>query len=458
MNAPLTRNAEPALAPAPAGAPYSPAYTRYAMWLLLSIFIANFLDRQIITILAEPIKHDLGLDDWHLGLLSGLAFALFYTLLGIPIARIAERRNRPMIIGASVAVWSAFTAMGGVAQNFVQLVLFRIGVGVGEAGCSPPAHSLIVDYVPREKRASALAFYAMGTPIGTLLGLALGGLVADAYGWRVAFFIAGAPGLVLAALAFTTLREPRRQLARHAAHLASTAATFGETMAYLAGRRTFWLVAMGGAIKAFIAFGAGPFTASFFLRNHPDEIAALAAAAGEVLGFQMRSIGFLGLALGLISGLSGALGALCGGWLSDRLGARDLRAWMLAPAWASLLSIPIFVLAVMAPQASVGLALLALNGFLGTLWFGPVYGTAQSVVPPHMRATAAAVLLFLVNLLGFGLGPITVGATSDLFNYGFGLGPAEGVRWALVVGSLFGVAAFGCFWGARATIREETLD
>ncbi|WP_332769249.1 spinster family MFS transporter [Phenylobacterium sp.] len=458
MNAPLTQKAEPALAEVPACAPYSPGYTRYAMWLLLGIYIANFLDRQIITILAEPIKHDLGLDDWHLGLLSGLAFAMFYTLLGIPIARIAERRNRPVIIGASVAVWSAFTALGGLAQNFIQLVLFRVGVGVGEAGCTPPAHSLIVDYVPREKRASALAFYAMGTPIGTLLGLALGGLVADAYGWRVAFLIAGAPGLVFAVLAFTTLREPRRQMAKHAAHLAANAATFGETMAYLARRRTFWLVSVGGAIKAFIAFGAGPFTASFFLRNHSVEVAALADQASQIAGFQMKSIGFLGLALGLVSGLSGALGALCGGWLSDRLGARDLRAWMLAPAAASLLSIPVFILAVTTPQASVALCLMALNGFMGTLWFGPVYGTAQSVVPPHMRATAAAVLLFIVNLLGFGLGPITVGATSDIFNYGFGLGPAEGVRWALVVGSLFGVGAFGCFWAARKTIREETLS
>ena len=458
MTTPLTRDTEPAVAQAPAGAPYSPGYTRYAMWLLLGIYIANFLDRQVITILAEPIKQDLGLADWQLGLLSGLAFALFYTLLGIPIARMAEYRNRPVIIGASVAVWSAFTALGGVAQTFAQLVLARVGVGIGEAGCSPPAHSLIVDYVPREKRASALAFYAMGIPIGALLGLALGGLVADAYGWRVAFLIAGAPGLLFSVLAFTTLREPRRQLANHADHLASTAATFRETMAYLARRRTFWLVAMGAALNAFIAFGAAPFMASFFLRNHPSEIAAFSARAGQALGFQMGPIGFLGLALGLISGLTGAVGALCGGWLSDRLGARDLRDWMVAPAVANLLSIPVFVLAMTTPGASVALGLMSLNGFMGTLWFGPVYGTAQSVVPPHMRATAAAVLLFLVNLVGFGLGPITVGLASDIFNHGFGLGPAEGVRWALVMGSLFGVVAFSCFWGARKTIREDTLS
>ena len=156
------------------------------MGLLLAIYIVNFLDRQVVNILAEPIKNDLGLADWQLGLMSGLAFAVFYTFLGIPIARLAERRHRPIIIGASVAAWSGFTALCGAAQNFTQLVACRIGVGVGEAGCTPPAHSLIVDYVLKEKRASALAFYSMGTPLGGLVGMIMGGLVADAYGWRAA--------------------------------------------------------------------------------------------------------------------------------------------------------------------------------------------------------------------------------------------------------------------------------
>ena len=190
---------------APYTAPYSPGYTRYAMFLLLGIYIVNFLDRAVVNILAEPIKNDLGLADWQLGLMSGLAFAIFYTVLGIPIARLAERKNRPIIIGTAVAVWSGFTALSGMAQNFAQLVLFRIGVGVGEAGCTPPAHSLIADYVPKEKRASALAFYSMGTPLGGLLGLVMGGLIADAYGWRVAFFVAGAPGILFALLCWFTL-------------------------------------------------------------------------------------------------------------------------------------------------------------------------------------------------------------------------------------------------------------
>ena len=294
--------------------PFSKGYTSYAMWLLLGIYAINFLDRQVINILAEPIKLELGLADWQLGLMSGLAFALFYTVLGIPIARFAERSNRPIIIGSAVAVWSGFTALCAIATNFWQLIFFRIGVGVGEAGCTPPAHSLISDYVPKEKRASALAFYSMGTPIGGLMGLVMGGLVADAYGWRAAFLVAGVPGVLFALLAIFTLKEPRRLMAEHARKVAaSTTATFGETMRYLSKRKTFWYIAFAAAVKAFIGYGHAPFTASFFLRNHPEEIQRLASHFGLILGYDMKSIGFLGLALGLVSGISGAIGSIAGG-------------------------------------------------------------------------------------------------------------------------------------------------
>ncbi len=184
---------------------------RYALGLLLVIYILNFLDRQVVNILAEPIKIELGLADWQLGMLTGLAFALFYTVLGLPIARLAERADRVKIISVAVGVWSACTVACGMAGNFIQLLLARIGVGVGEAGCTPPAHSLISDYTPAEKRASAIAFYSMGIPLGSLAGMALGGIIADAYGWRIAFFVAGAPGVLLALIAWLTLPEPRRK-------------------------------------------------------------------------------------------------------------------------------------------------------------------------------------------------------------------------------------------------------
>ena len=445
--------AKPAAPEASAATPYSAGYTRYAMFLLLGIYVVNFLDRQVINILAEPIKNDLGLADWQLGLMSGLAFAVFYTFLGIPIARMAERKNRPYIIGSAVAVWSGFTALCATAGNFWQLIIYRIGVGVGEAGCTPPAHSLIADYAPKEKRASALAFYSMGTPIGGLIGLVMGGIVADAYGWRAAFLVAGAPGLIFAALAFFTLKEPRRLLSAHAEKVrAASTATFSQTVAYLAKRPTFWFIAFAAAIKAFIGYGHAPFTASFFLRNHPAEIAALAD------DFGLKSVGFLGLALGLISGTAGAIGSWVGGWIADKFGRKDLRAYMVAPAIASLVTIPVYIIAVSIDSAAIALFVLAINAFLGTLWYGPVYGTGQSVVPPHMRATAAAILLFIINLVGLGLGPLAVGILSDYLNKGLGLGPGEGVRWALMISSCFGMVAFACFWMARKTIREDTVS
>lgn len=442
----------PPVTPAVSASPYSPAYTRYAMFLLLGIYIVNFLDRAVVNILAEPIKNDLGLADWQLGLMSGLAFAIFYTVLGIPIARLAERKNRPIIIGTAVAVWSGFTALSGMANSFLQLVIFRIGVGVGEAGCTPPAHSLIADYVPKEKRASALAFYSMGTPLGGLLGLVMGGLVADAYGWRAAFLVAGAPGIIFALLCWFTLKEPRKLIAQHSVAIQSTQVTFGETLKYLATKKTFWLIALGAAIKAFIGYGHAPFTASFFLRIHGEEVKALAE------GFGLQSIGFLGLALGLMGGTAGAISAYLGGQIADKYAKTDLRGYVVVPAFASLLAVPIYILAVSVPSASVALWILVINGLLGSLWYGPVYAIGQSIVPPHMRATTSAILLFTINLIGLGLGPLAVGILSDVMANGFGMGSAQGVRWALMISTCFGFVAFALFWIARKTIRDEMVS
>jgi len=218
----------------------SDGYRRYALTLLLVIYTLNFLDRQVVNILAEPIKKDLGLHDWQLGMMTGLAFALFYTVLGLPIARLgiarlAERANRAWIISGAIAAWSGFTLLCGFAQNFPQLILARIGVGVGEAGCTPPAHSLITDYVPRDRRASAIAFYSIGTPLGSLLGMAMGGVVADAWGWRAAFLVAGAPGLLMAALALLTLKEPRKAAIKGAPHAGPGV---GEALQEIAGKKT----------------------------------------------------------------------------------------------------------------------------------------------------------------------------------------------------------------------------
>ncbi|MCI3132225.1 spinster family MFS transporter [Phenylobacterium aquaticum] len=425
---------------------------RGAMWLLLLIYTFNFLDRQVINILAEPIKLELGLADWQLGVMTGLAFALLYSVLGIPIARLAEHGDRPRIIAASVFVWSSFTVACSFVTSFPQMILARFGVGIGEAGCSPPAHSLISDYMPREKRASGLAFYAMGTPLGTLLGMALGGVIADAYGWRAAFLVAGAPGLLLALLAATTLHEPRRKLRAAIAQKAAQRPKFADACRELATKRTFWLIAFAAAFQAFVTYGQTAFTASFFLRNHTAELASLGGMFG------LKSAGFLGIAIGLTSGVAGILGAVLGGRLSDRLIAKDLRAHVYLPAAFAALALPFVVGAMLAPSAAVGILLLAGAAFLNTAWFGPVYASIQGLVRPETRATAAAVLLFTLNLIGLGFGPLAVGAISDLLATTGGLGAAEGLRWAKIIGEGVIVVSIVLFLLAAKTIDEETVS
>ncbi len=439
-------------APAPGVRPVSLGYRRYAIGLLFLCYVFNFLDRQIVTILAEPIKRDLQIADWQLGLMTGTAFAIFYCTLGIPIARMAERRNRPWIIGLSLAAWSGFTALCGLAQNFWQLVLARIGVGIGEAGCSPPAHSLIADYTPKEQRASAMAFYLMGNPIGALLGVVIGGLVADAYGWRTAFLLVGLPGVVLAVIVVLTLVEPRVKraaaVAREAA-LQAPQSSFADVLRVLRGKRTFWYMAFAVSIVAFIGYGHAPFGASFFLRVHGAEIEQLAAQFG------LGPIGFVGLSLGLILGVAAGLGVFLGGIIGDRFGGRDVRAYMGIPGAAVLATVPIYTIALLLPTFLPILPLLALNSVLVSLWQGPVYATVQNIAPVHMRATAASIFLFIANLVGLGLGPLAVGLASDILAGPFGMGSAEGVRWALIGSQFLAIPAFICFWLARRTIREE---
>ncbi|WP_235976614.1 spinster family MFS transporter [Sandaracinobacteroides hominis] len=435
----------------PVEAAVKPGYRRYALWVLLAIYILNFLDRQIVTILAEPIKQELGLQDWQIGMMSGLAFALFYTIMGLPIARYAERGHRPYIISGAVAAWSFFTILCGFAQNFVQLVLARVGVGIGEAGCTPPAHSLITDYTPREKRASAMAFYSLGTPIGSLLGMAMGGLIADEWGWRAAFLVAGAPGVLMAIIAATTLVEPRRAGGR-ALPARHEGPSFREAMVEIRSKRTFWLITFGVSIKAFIGYGAAVFAAPFFFRNHGAELTDIAA------GFGLGLAGFLGLALGVTVGLTGAFGTWLGGQLADHYGKRDLRYYMGIPAVSTVMAIPFYLTALAVDSALLAIVLMAVPPLLNALWYGPAYAAVQGLVEPHTRATAVAIMLFAVNLIGLGLGPLIVGAVSDLFAGPLGMGAAQGVRWSLALFSLFGIVASILFWMARSSIREEMVS
>jgi predicted MFS family arabinose efflux permease len=433
----------------PAAAPPSAAPYGYSLGLLTTIYVFNFLDRQVMTILAEPIKRELHLHDWQLGVMTGLAFALLYTIVGFPIARLAERGDRSRIIAVAVLVWSAFTMVCGLAQSFVQLVLARVGVGVGEAGLSPPAQSLISEIVPREKRASAMALYSLGPPLGQILGVATGGLIASIWGWRTAFLIAGGPGIVLAVLAATTLKEPRRSQPREAARDVPPLRAMARL---LAAKRSFWLLAFGAAAKAFITYGQGAFMASFFLRVHGAELATLAADLG------LKPIGFLGLTLGLAGGAAGIFGSIGGGRLADRWVARDLSAFATLPAICALAAMPFLVGALLVGSFWPSILLFCVSIVLNAAWLGPVNAAVQGLVHPRSRATAAAALLFVINLVGLGLGPICVGLTSDLLAGPGGLGSAEGLRWALVGATSISLVATALFWSAREPIRHDTIS
>ncbi len=421
-----------------------------ALMLLMLTAMLNMVDRFVVHILAEPIKREFGLADWQLGVVTGVAFALFYGVCGLPIARISEHRNRPFIIAVSMAVWSVFTAACAGAQSFVQLALLRMGVSIGEAGCVPPAMSLIMDYAPIEKRASSLAWFQLGIPLGSLVGLGLGGVLADAYGWRIAFLWCGLPGVALAVLVAWVLPEPRRVKAGLPTANCAAQPSFGETMHVLRSKRSYWLLSVGSTVKSLVVFAQAPFMASYFLRCHEQQVATLAA------GFHLGPAGFLGLSLGMIAGVGGMLGTWIGGQLADRGARRTRAAYAIVPAVAGAIAIPIQVATFLTDSMPVALTLIAINSVVGIVWQAPVYAGILGVVPPNMRATAVAIQLLLINLLGLGLGPLFVGVLSDLFA-GLGHGSAEGLRLALLASNIASPIMVALFWAARRPLLEDSL-
>jgi MFS transporter, Spinster family, sphingosine-1-phosphate transporter len=409
---------------------------RLTLWVLLIVYIFNFLDRQIVNILAEPISRDLGLSDTQIGLMTGIAFAAFYTLLGIPIARYADQQstNRVKLISLSLVVWSAMTALCGMAQNFVQLLLARIGVGVGEAGCTPAAHSLIADLAPPEKRASAISFYSLGIPIGTLLGLVLGGVIADSYGWRVAFFVAGLPGIMMAIFVMLLLRDPRMGAMLQTTTKAAPQISTKEALREIMTSRAFLYLLIAGAGAAFLGYGKGTWTTIFFQRTH---------------GMTPGETGFW---FGVSGGIGGIIGTWAGGWFADHYGKENRRHVLTAPAIGMLAAIPVAIAAYWAEQWWLSLILVMVPTALNALYIGPTYSCAQGLVPLRSRAMAAAVLLFAQNLIGLGLGPLFFGILSDLLKP---IAGADSVRWVLYGAALLGVIPAFFFWRASLRLNAE---
>lgn len=424
---------------APRGATaMSATATRAMLWTLLVVYILNFLDRQIVNILAEPIKQELGLSDTLLGLLAGPAFAVFYAVLGIPIARYADRTttNRAWLISVSLAVWSAMTAVCGLAQNFWQLLLARIGVGVGEAGCTPAAHSLISDTVPPEKRASAIAFYGMGVPIGSLLGLIIGGVVNDLYGWRVALMLVGLPGLLLAALLPLLMKEPRRLGLAAGEKVAPQAAALPmrEAITEIFGSKAYLYIFIAASVTAFLSYGKGLWTISFFIRSH---------------GLSTTEAG---LSMAVALGLAGVIGTWLGGKMADVFGKRDKKHLLTFPAYGMAIAAPILFLGYWAGDWRLAVALLIVPTILNAAYYGPAYACVQGLVRPQARAMAASIMLFGQNLIGLGLGPFVFGVLSDALQPAAG---AESVRWVLYGAAWLGLIPALFFWRASLHLKAE---
>jgi MFS family permease len=402
---------------------------RYALGLLVVIYTFNFIDRQILAILLPAIKTEFGVDDRVLGFLAGSAFALFYATLGIPIALIADRSNRRNLIALALAVWSGMTALSGLAANIVHLILARIGVGIGEAGCSPPAHSMIADYYPPERRSTAMGIYTLGISSGIMIAYLAGGWVAQNIGWREAFLIVGLPGLALAVLVRFTMIEPQRGASENRVDTGDRPSIL-KVARFLARRKSFLHMAIGSGLASFLGYAIISFYPSFLVRS-----------------FSM-SLSSIGTYLGLILGIAGGLGFAGGGYVADKVGRRSTRysfhviVAALLLAW--ILYFPIFF----ASSGYMSLSFFIIPAVFSNVYLATTFAQTQSLVPLRMRAVASALILFILNSIGLGFGPLLAGVLSDYLAAGYG---NESMRYSLlIIGAVIGPwAAFHYFMAGK---------
>lgn len=416
---------------------YPPLYRNYVLFLLVIVYAFNYIDRQLMTILLEPIKQEFGVSDTAMGFLTGFAFALFYATLGVPVARLADNWSRRNVLTIALALWSGLTALCGAAANFSQMALLRIGVGVGEAGGTPPSHSLIADYFPPEKRSSALGVHAIGTQIGILVGMFGGATIADAFGWRMAFVVFGLPGVLLAIIVGLTIKEP-----------AKPEAAAIDDGGLLRAVGTIWripafsLIAIAASMVALSSIGMASWTPSFLIRVHG------------------LSLVEAGLILGICGVIAGTSGAFVGGLLCDRLSVIDKRWQLWVPACGAFLSIPLQTAFLLWPedaywmlngiQVPAAVPFTLLGGFFSTFWVGPTFAAVQNIAPSHLRTQASALMLLVFNLVGMGLGPLIVGMLSD------GLAPEFGeysIRYAMLASQVVVLVGTYVYYKAATPYR-----
>jgi len=420
--------------PAPEGRAVPAAVRRYTMVVLTVVYMFNFIDRQILAILLPAIREEFRVGDTLLGLLTGTAFAVFYVVLGVPAGRLADRVNRRNLIAAALAVWSGMTALSGLATQFWHLVAARVGVGVGEAGCSPPAHSMIADLYPPERRSSAMGIYTLGISAGIMLALMAGGWFAQHVGWRQAFFIVGVPGLALALLVQFTVVEPVRG-ASEVRSDSGRAPGFWQVLEFLVKRRSFAWMAVGAGLCALSGYAIVNWMPSFLARSFDVPIA---------------TVGFW---LGLVYGPAGGAGFFLGGYLADRIGRSGHRRALRFIAAAVILTAVCNVAVFLAASLLICLVLFIVPTVTSNFYLAPVLGQAQSLASLRMRSVASAVLLLVINLIGLALGALVTGVVSDALESAVG---EESLRYSLLsVSTVMLPLAALCFVRAARSIDAD---
>jgi MFS family permease len=423
------------------------AYRYYVAWALCGVYTLSLMDRQLVAALVEPIRTEFALRDRDMGLISGLSFAVFYATFGVPLARLADRNNRVTIIAASLLAWSVFTGLTGFARSFTHLLIARIGVAIGEAGCNPAAYSLIGDYFDARRRATALSIFQMGGYIGSFLGLLLGGWIAHAYGWRAAFIIIGLPGLVVALLLKITVRELPRGYSDPARAVVEPPPTL-RVLRTLWAKRSFRHLSFAAALHNFAIYGVGNWYAAFLMRSH---------------GLSLRETT---TTLALVTVAGGALGTYLGGLLSDRLAVRrqDNRFYLWIPAWSLIVGFPLSQGVLLFDQTAVVIALLTPVVMCSAAYLAPSITATYGLVEVKERAVASALLLFIINLIGLGLGPYLAGVGSDHLRQYFlesGMTTADaqgqGLRWSLRLIVVVNLWSAVHYFIATRTLRAEEV-
>ena len=417
------------------------ARANYVLGVLFLVIMLNFLDRQVLAILAEPIKQDMGLTDQEVGLMTGLAFSLFYTTLAVPVAALADRWNRSWIIAVAITVWSIMTMLCGAAQNFVQLFLARVGVGIGESANSPPAQSLIAEYFPPERRTFALGIYGSAVPIGAFLASAGGGWLVENFNWRIVFVIAGAPGILVGLIMWLTVkdRRPHGKLLK-AFERGEGEATFTEAFKDLARKPAYWHLVAGGTVVAFVAFGIAAFYGALFVRVFE-------------LGYTE-----LGLKLGLMIGIAGVLGSWLGGGLGSWLDKKTPAGSLLAASLVFLLAVPATYVGVNLDSVNLSFVFLGVLTFASTFYYGPTFSMMQALASDRMRAMAVAIYLLVSGIFGIGLGPVFVGTVSDWISGGDPTREAEAIAGAIAITGCFSIWSAFHFWRAAQCVRKDARN